>query len=342
MFQRFNGYLNITSLITSEPDMLDPPDLETTEFHGMVTVAPKMHELFERIEKAARDDTRILVRGETGTGKELVARALHRMSDRSKGPFRTLNCATLTGDLLASELFGHKEGAFTGAIEDRTGLFEQADGGTLFLDEVAELPLDLQARLLRVLEQQKFVPLGAQRSVSVDVRLVSATHRSLRRAVDVGEFRQDLMYRIRVVPLFLPRLEKRTGDVEALTWHFVSVFNQSKRRTVEGIEPETMRLLETHHWPGNVRELENVLEYAYVLGEGEVLTPDELVPELRDKPPPHQQPQKSDAADDAAATERDRILEALEATDGHRGEAADRLDVSRTTLWRKMKEYDIE
>ncbi len=326
--------------------MLEPPELETTEFHNMVTVAPEMHAFFERVEKAARDDTRVLVRGETGTGKELVARALHRMSDRSKGPFRTLNCATLTGDMLASELFGHQEGAFTGAIDDRKGLFEQADRGTLFLDEIAELPLNLQARLLRALEQQQFVPLGAQHPVSVDVRLLAATHRSLRLAVDADEFRQDLMYRIRVVPLFLPRLETRTGDIEALTWHFIGVFNTRKHRTVEIIDPKAMALLQDHHWPGNVRELENVLEYAYVLGEGDALTPDELTPELRGEPPPQQRTRRGDGQEgditERGASERQRIVEALEATDGHRTEAAEQLDMSRTTLWRKMKEYDLD
>lgn len=310
-----------------------PPDL--AEFHGMYTVAPEMEAFFEQLEKAAVGGTPVLIRGETGTGKELAARALHRMSDRSRGPFRALNCATLTGDLLASELFGHKEGAFTGATRDRAGVFEQADRGTVFLDEIAELPLDVQARLLRVLEQKSFVPLGGQREITVDVRLLSATHQSLRRAVDEGRFRQDLMYRVRVVPLYLPRLAERTGDVEALTWHFIERFNGRKRRTVESVEREAMELLCNHHWPGNVRELENVVEYAYVLGEGPTLTVDELTPELRGEPPPRSQ--SRDESD-----ERRRIREALEETGGNRTEAAELLDVSRTTLWRKMKQYGLD
>jgi transcriptional regulator with PAS, ATPase and Fis domain len=320
-------------------EYLERPDRELNEFHGMYTVAPEMRELFAQVEKAAADDTAIVVRGETGTGKEHVARALHRMSSRSRGPFRALNCATLTGDLLASELFGHKEGAFTGAISDRAGLFEQADGGTVFLDEIAELPMEFQARLLRVLEQQEFVPVGGQNPVSVDIRLVSATHRSLRRAVDEGDFRQDLMYRVRVVPLFIPRLVDRTGDIEALTWHFIDVLNGKKRRQVEFIEPSAMDLLGRHHWPGNVRELRNALEYSYVLGEGEVLESGELPPELRGESPPEQRDRLPNASE---SDEKRRIRNALEEAGGNRTRAADLLDVSRTTLWRKIKEYGLD
>lgn len=312
-----------------------PDDVDLDEFHGMYTAAPEMDSFFGDVRKAAPGETSVLIRGETGTGKELAARALHRLSDRSRGPFRALNCATLTGDLLASELFGHKEGAFTGATRDRAGVFEQADRGTVFLDEIAELPLDVQARLLRVLEQKRFVPLGGQDEIAVDVRLLSATHQSLRRAVDEGHFRQDLMYRVRVVPLYLPRLAERTGDPEALTWHFIERFNGRKRRTVESVEGRVMDLLQDHHWPGNVRELENVLEYAYVLGEGTTLTVDELTPELRGEPPPRQQ--SRDESD-----ERRRIREALREADGNRTEAAELLDVSRTTLWRKMKQFGLD
>lgn len=320
-------------------ELLEPPDREPDNFHGMYTVAPEMRELFDRIEKAAADDTAIVVRGETGTGKEHVARALHRLSPRHRGPFRALNCATLTGDLLASELFGHKEGAFTGAVSDRAGLFEQADGGTVFLDEIAELPLEFQARLLRVLEQQQFVPVGGQQPVTVDVRLVSATHQSLRRAVDEGNFRQDLMYRVRVVPLFIPRLVDRTGDIEALTWHFVGVLNGQKRRRVERIARPAMKSLASHHWPGNVRELRNALEYAYALGEGNVLERGELPPELLGESPPEQ---RDRAPTSAKSQERKRLREALTEADGNRTRAAELLDISRTTLWRKMKEHGLD
>ncbi|MFW5967852.1 MAG: sigma-54 interaction domain-containing protein [Persicimonas sp.] len=321
----------------NDEELITRPAIDLQDFHGMYTAAPEMRSFFEKLEKAAVGRTSVLIRGETGTGKELAARALHRLSDRSRGPFRALNCATLTGDLLASELFGHKRGAFTGATRDRAGIFEQADRGMVFLDEIAELPLDAQTRLLRVLEQQRFVPLGGQQPVSVDVQLIAATHQSLRRAVDEGRFRQDLMYRVRVIPLFLPRLIDRTGDIEALTWHFIDVFNQRKRRTLEAVSIEAMDLLESHRWPGNVRELRNVIEYAYVLGEGDTLVADQLPPELHGEPPPTQT-ERNQATDDEEA----RIRQALRDTDGNRTEAASRLDMSRTTLWRKMKEYQIE
>ncbi len=318
-------------------DILTHPEITPTEFHGMITVAPQMREFFELVRKVARTDASVLVRGETGTGKELVASALHALSPRHSGPFKALNCATLTHELLASELFGHVKGAFTGAYQSRDGLFKLADHGTIFLDEIAEMPLDLQARLLRVLQEQRFVPLGGTESLTVDVRIISATHRSLRDAVNKGEFREDLMYRIRVVPLFLPPLRERSGDVEALTWHFIEEFNKRGFRQVEGVDRHAMEALTVYDWPGNVRELRNVLEYAFAIGEGPTLTLDELTPELRGEPPP--------VRDEAPMTEEDlerqRLLDALRETGGNRGEAADLLGISRTTLWRKLKEHGI-
>ncbi len=317
---------------------LSRPQLETINFHGLTTVSPQMRRVFSEIEKASGSSAPVLLRGQTGTGKELVARALHRMSRRSRGAFRALNCATLTHEMLASELFGHVKGAFTGATRSRKGLFELADGGTLFLDEIAELPLDLQARLLRVIEQRSFVPLGGTEQISVDVRLLSATHRSLRRSVEQGRFRADLMFRIRVVPIFLPPLAERDGDVEALTWHFIDVFNGRGPRRVEAVDSEAMAALEAYDWPGNVRELSNVIEYAFVMGDGAVLTLDELTPELREEPPP-----VSEAGlDEEEARERHEIIEALRRARGKKTEAANLLGISRTTLWRKLKEYRVE
>jgi two-component system response regulator AtoC len=318
--------------------LLKPPGHEPTNFHGLITVSPQMRQLFSEIEKASASSAPVLLRGETGTGKELVARALHRLSRRFRGPFRALNCATLTHEMLASELFGHIKGAFTGATRSRKGLFELADGGTLFLDEIAELPLDLQARLLRVIEQRSFVPLGGTEQVSVDVRLLSATHRSLRHAVDEGRFRADLMFRLRVVPIFLPRLAEREGDIEALTWHFISVFNGRGPRRVEAVDSEAMDALEAYDWPGNVRELSNVIEYAFVMGDGEVLTLDELTPELREEPPPVAAHRQDDEQDE----ERRELIDALERAHGKKTKAADLLGISRTTLWRKLKEHQID
>lgn len=310
---------------------------EPVRFHGIVTVAPQMERLFELIRRVARTDASVLVRGETGTGKELVARAVHELSPRRGKPFRVVNCATFTPELLASELFGHVKGAFTGAVRDRQGLFRAANGGTLFLDEVAEIPMDIQARLLRVLQEQSFVPLGGTEPVQVDVRVITATHRSLRREVEEGRFREDLMYRIRVVPLFLPPLREREGDVDALLDHFVSEFNRQGFRTVTSIASDVREAIRGHAWPGNVRELRNAIEYAFVVGEGPEITLDELLPELRGEGPPA----GSGRPGTVRELERDRILSALRRAEGRKARAAELLGVSRSTLWRKLREHRL-
>ncbi|WP_428265721.1 sigma-54 interaction domain-containing protein [Haliangium sp.] len=307
---------------------------EVTDFHGIITVAPEMQKLFRLLERVARTDSTILIRGQTGTGKELVARAIHALSGRARGPFRALNCATLTPELLASELFGHVRGAFTGAFKDRTGLFALADGGTVFLDEIAELPLELQARLLRVLQERNFVPVGGTEPVQVDIRLLSATNKALRQEVKQRRFREDLMYRVRVVPLFLPPLCERTGDVAALAWHFIEAFNRTNEREIDEIDRPAMEALLAYPWPGNVRELRNVIEYAFAVGEGPVLTLDQLTPELRGEPPEDEPLSEDDG-------ERRRIHEALRATGGQKARAAELLGMSRSTLWRKLREHRI-
>ena len=317
--------------------VLERPDIEPVRFHGMVTVSDEMLEFFELVKRVAKTDASALIRGETGTGKELVAEAVHDLSARADKPFHVLNCATLTPELLASELFGHVKGAFTGASRDRDGLFKKADGGTIFLDEIAELPIDLQARLLRVLQEGTFSPVGQTEPVSVDVRLISATHESLREAVDRGAFREDLMYRIRVVPLFLPRLADRTGDIEALTWHFIDELSPDFPRHITGIDEQAMEAMRNYDWPGNVRELRNVIQHAFIVGQGEILRVGDLTPELRGEPPPNQSPDQMTEKD----LERKRLVEALEQTGGKKGEAAELLGMSRTTLWRKLREHKI-
>ncbi len=309
-------------------------------FHKMVSRDPAMHRVFEIISQVAATEGTVLIRGESGTGKELVARALHAESHRSAGPFVAVNCAALSPALLESELFGHVKGAFTGAVRDREGVFARAHTGTLFLDEVAELPLELQAKLLRVIQERSFVPVGGGQPREVDVRLVSATHRALRREVEGGRFREDLMYRLRVIPIYLPPLRERRGDIELLLHTFIERHNASDRRQVSGIAPDAMKALLDHRWPGNVRELQNVVEYAFAVGRGPQIQLAELPPEFREpatQAPATTGPRRFSEPED----ERAAILEALEASDGHVGQAAERLGMSRPTFWRKRRKYGI-
>lgn len=309
---------------------------ELIEFHGMLTTSTAMVEVFDLIGRIARSDSTVLIRGQTGTGKELVARALHALSRRAHKPFRAINCSTLTPELLASELFGHVKGAFTGAIRNRDGLFTLADGGTVFLDEVGEISPLVQAQLLRVLQERRFVPVGGSQPRQVDVRIVSATNRALRRAVKERRFREDLLYRLRVVPLFLPTLADRIGDVQALSMHFIAQFNATGGRQVDGISAAAIQLMAAYHWPGNVRELRNVIECAFAVGTSHLIEVEDLTPELRGEPP-----EGGDDTEDATTLERRRLLEALAAANGRKTEAARLLGISRSTLWRKMRELRL-
>lgn len=319
--------------------LLSNPHLEMMSFHGILSTSPRMAEFFELVKRAAPSDASILVRGDTGTGKELVARAIHARSRRADAPFRAINCATLSAELLASELFGHVKGAFTGAVGARDGLFKLVDGGTLFLDEIAEMPLDVQARLLRVLQEQVFVPMGGTHPVRVDVRVLSATLRSLRQAVSERTFRADLMYRVRVIPLFLPPLSERGRDVEALSWHFLEALagRAGATRHIEHMTQDALDALLAYAWPGNIRELQNVMEHAFVLGVGDTLEVADLTPEIRGEEPMD----TSHKPRTERELERVRLLEALRTARGRREDAARALGMSRTTLWRKLKEHQI-
>ncbi|MCC6876876.1 MAG: sigma 54-interacting transcriptional regulator [Sandaracinaceae bacterium] len=310
-------------------------------------ISVPMRRLFDLIKRVAKSSSDVLVEGESGTGKELVARAIHDLSARAKGPFRAINCAALPPNLLESELFGHVRGSFTGAVRDDPGIFRAADGGTLFLDEVAEMPLEVQAKLLRVLETKTVIPVGGRESIPVDVRIVAATHTALRRAVEDGAFRADLMYRLRVVPVFLPPLRDRKGDVLLLLEKLIEDLNKAEGRQILHVSAGARSVLTRYAWPGNVRELRNVLEYAYVIGDGPVLVEADLPPELVDPdakayddevvanlgetPAPSEEP-----------AEVARIRRALERAGGNRERAARMLGMSRVTLWRRLKQYGIE
>jgi two-component system response regulator AtoC len=306
---------------------------DTTHFHGLISRDPSMFRVFDVIRNVAATDVTVLVRGESGTGKELVARAIHDESHRARRPFVAVNCASFSPGLLESELFGHTKGAFSGAIADRVGIFAQADGGTLFLDEVAEMPLDLQSKLLRVLQERVVVPVGGTRPQKVDVRVIAATHRSLREEVRAGRFREDLMYRLRVVPLFLPPLRERSIDIELLLRHVIDEHNRGGPRQIGRIAPDAMRALLSHRWPGNIRELRNVVDHAFAMGRGPELRLDELPPEFTEaaaaKP-------RWRGPDEASA-----IREALEAHQGDLSAAAAALGMGRTTLWRKRRQLGL-
>jgi transcriptional regulator with PAS, ATPase and Fis domain len=329
-------------------------------FHGLVTRDPGLIQVFETIRNVAETDATVLVRGESGTGKELVARAIHAESTRREGPFVAVNCAALTPSLIESELFGHVRGSFTGAVADRRGVFLQAQGGTLFLDEVAELPLEVQAKLLRVLQERVVVPVGDTREHKIDVRIVAATHRALREEVRAGKFREDLLYRLRVVPIFLPPLRERRADIDLLLRHFVLEHNRRGPRVVREISPEVMRVLLHHAWPGNVRELYNVVEYAFAVGRAPELKLIDLPPELADSPagaahavdlPPTvslgvalpARPLPTARAHDGPlpTDEGEAIQEALRRTQGNVQAAAELLGMSRPTFWRKRKRLGL-
>jgi transcriptional regulator with PAS, ATPase and Fis domain len=299
------------------------------------------------IDTVAASELAVLILGETGVGKELVARAIHAGSRRREAPLIQVNCAALPDSLVESELFGHVRGAFTGAVRDHPGFFRIADGGTLFLDEVAEMPLELQAKLLRVLETKAVLPVGGREPQPVDVRVIAATHQSLRGAVAAGRVRADLMYRQRVIPVFLPSLRSRRGDVPLLAQKMVEVMNEEGGRQVAHIAPAALEALEAYPFPGNIRELRNALEYAYVIGEGPVLVPSDLPLEIVD---PEAVPDTPDGAAVNAPPpvriEEDpevaRIRRALDRAAGHRARAAQILGISRATLWRHMRQHGLE
>ena len=333
-------------------------------FHGLVARDPQMLEVFELVRMVARTDATVLVRGETGTGKEGIAQAIHKESPRAAKPFVALNCATLSPTLLESELFGHVRGAFTGALRDHTGLFVAADKGTLFLDEVAELPLELQARLLRVLQERTVTPVGGTKPRAIDVRIVAATHRSLRQAVAEGRFREDLLYRLRVVPIFLPSLRERPGDIGLLLWHAIEQRSTRGLRLVRRIAPEAMRALLAYRWPGNVRELLNAMDYAFAVGRGPELRLQELPAEVQatlmtteranalsirsdsvdmapEEIPPKQRTSAPAVAGPLNGDEATQLRQALASSDGHVGNAAALLGMSRPTFWRHRKRLGI-
>ncbi len=314
-------------------------------FEDILAKSPPMQAIFKTITKIADYKTTVLVTGESGVGKELVAKAIHRRSIRRGGPFVAVNCGAIPENLLESELFGYKRGAFTDATSDRTGLFEQANGGTVFLDEIGELPLPLQVKLLRVLQEETIRRLGDPKDIKIDVRIVAATHRNLATEAQSGRFREDLYYRINVLPIPIPPLRARREDIPILIDHFLARNNARFGTGIKGIAPEGRRLLLEYSWPGNVRELENTIERAMVLCETDVIEAEDLPDRVREASDPVQMQL---ATGELSIKKTQRIVEeilirrALEKTKGNRTKAAEVLEISHRALLYKIKDYRID
>jgi DNA-binding NtrC family response regulator len=317
---------------------------------GIVVGSAEMQEVMKSIERVAPIDSTVLLRGATGTGKELVARAIHEESPRKMNRFVAVNCSALAEGLLESELFGHARGAFTGAVAERKGLFEEASGGTLFLDEVGDVSPAMQAKLLRALQEREVVRVGTSRTIPVDVRVIAATHRDLEGMVEAGRFRADLYFRLKVFQIRLPELKDRPGDIAGLAAAAVERWNarvSDPTRRISGVSEETLQILRGYDWPGNVRELIGAIEYACILCDGPRILPPHLPPELLEREVPAE---PSDSRSDSTRryqapdpnAEREAIRNALREADGNRTRAAAALGMGRTTLWQKLKAYGLE
>jgi len=338
---------------------------------GLLGHSPQIQKVFEFLPILAHTDSSVLITGETGTGKDILAETIHHASSRGKHPFIKVNCGALPESLLESELFGHARGAFTGAHADKPGMFQLAQGGTIFLTEIGDFPLPLQVKLLTVLDDREFFPLGSQKKVKIDVRLITGTHRDLRKLVEEGKFREDLYFRLNVLRVHMPPLREREGDVRLLINHFLQMFAAKFNKNIKKFSPQALHQLTGYRYPGNVRELRNIIEYGVNICRGQVIEVEHLPPYMLDEPtrdsPASLAPDKlslagRQAGDDLASPrysnvnsnpaipfkaenwsdiERQTILEALTQARGNRSEAARLLAWGRTTLWRKMKEYNL-
>ncbi len=308
--------------------------------------SPPMQQVLDRVERAARSDSTVFIHGESGTGKELVARALHRASPRAAGSFVKVNCSALAESLLESELFGHEKGAFTGAHKQRLGRFELADGGTIFLDEIGDISESIQLKLLRVLQEREFERVGGEKTLSTDVRVVTATNRDLRQAVDDGDFREDLFYRLHIIPIELPPLRRRPGDLEELVEHFIDKLAPRTRSPARDIAAEAMEVLQEHSWPGNVRELENVIEHALVFADDEVICCEDLPPMLggrrRKGGVDLAMVEQRSLPDVLEEIEAQLIRQAFEKAEGVKTETARLLGIKPSALYYKLEKYEIE
>ncbi len=309
-------------------------------FSNIVGQSRQMQEVFKLIKKVAKTKGNVLITGKSGTGKELVARAIHYNSDRKHKPFVAVNCGAIVGNLMESEFFGHKKGSFTGAVRDKEGLFQMANAGTLFLDEVGDIPLNLQVKLLRAIEEREVMPVGGVNPVKVDVRIIAATNRDLDEDVNRGRFRDDLYYRLNVVEIQLPSLSQRREDIPLLVNHFIQKYNTELKRAIKGVDNETMRVLMNYEWKGGIRELENVIERALILSESDYLSKEDLPRNMLSDDYYFEEPDRLKEA--VAAFEKEHILNILKRVDMNKEEASKILDISLSSLYRKIDELNIK
>lgn len=313
---------------------------ENSGFGGIIGSSDKMKAVFDIIEKAAHSDAPIIIFGESGTGKELVARAIHDRGRRSSGPYIQLNCAALNEALLESELFGHVKGSFTGAFRDRTGRFEAAHGGDLFLDEIGDIPLSIQIKLLRVLETRRFERVGESKPISVDVRIITATNRNLLELIDQKAFREDLYFRINVIPIHLPPVRHRRDDIPLLVNTFIHRLELRTGKPIRGLTREALNRFMDYHWPGNVREMKSALEYAFTVADKDAIDVDHLPPHILTHRSPVV-PAFKPAGGETGGTERQQLVEALQTAGGNQSKAARILGINRVTVWNRMRKYGI-
>ncbi len=300
-----------------------------------------MQSVFMAIQATAASNATILIQGESGTGKELVAGAVHYSSERSKNPFIIVNCSALSESLLESELFGHARGAFTGASSDRTGRLEEANRGTIFLDEIGELSPLVQVKLLRVLQERTIERLGESKQRQLDIRIITATHRNLYTLVQEGSFREDLYYRLKVFPITVPPLRERKTDIPLLVHHFCDKLNTETGKNIQKVAPKAMQMLLDNHWPGNVRELENAIEHAFVLCSGRTIQPDHLPLEIRERTFLLNTPALTGSSNPSGPLTRELLVARLSESDWNKAETARRLGISRTAVWKRMKQWEI-
>lgn len=332
---------DITESVRREEEIVNLRHLAYLDegFHGFIGRSSRMESLFDMIRQVAEYETPVIISGQSGTGKELAARAIHEISPRRDKPYIKVNCAAFNEGLLESELFGHVKGAFTGAEKNRTGRFEAAHGGTIFLDEIGDLPLDIQVKLLRVLEDRKIERVGENTPVSVDVRIITATHKNLENLIEQGLFREDLYFRINVFPIQCPSLSERPEDIPAITEHFLKINTDKTGKRLRGVSSAAMEIFMAWSWPGNVRELRNVIEYAFILCPGDLIEPSHLPARLLARRTGHQ---KIENGGPVTEDQRAVLVDALKKAGGNQTLAAKTLGVSRVTVWKKMKAFGID